>query len=300
MQDLLSFILRMLLDQRGEVGDDDDSDDSKSNDDDPVVIDVDDLQDDDDDSDDDDKGDDDDPDDKGDDSKVKDLEDQLAQQKETLAAQDKKLKETNRIFYGLRKKQDKQDKEDNKGKSKLTTDQLEEMVQEHSDDPKAMVQIMQKIADQSLDDKAEVFAETAEVTARKKELESLLVTTWPDVHNEGSEQFADIQNAKEFLHVTDHPLGDYLAAAGIEAFRLQDRLEAAKQEGRELALKENTEKKRKEDIKKNSLETGTKKVSIKELSSDHQATAKQLGLTKSKSGMKIYAQLLKKPATVEV
>ena len=78
---------------------------------------------------------------------------------------------------------------------------------------------------------------------------------------------------------------------------MTDKLEAAKQEGRELALKEKTEKKRKEKIKENSLETGKKKVSINELPSDYQSTAKQLNL--SKSATKIYAQLLKKPETVE-
>ena len=301
MKYLLSFMLRMFLDQRGEAGDSDDvvddinEDIAEVEDDDIINIDPDELEEDDDPGNKPDNN----PDDQGDDNKVKDLEAQVAKQAETLEAQDKKLKETNRIFYGLRKKYDKLDKKD--GETRLTDDQLETVLAENQDDPKALIQIIKQVSSQISEDKTQALAKASEVTARKRELEDLLVSMWPDVHNEGSEQYTDIQNAKEFLHVTDHPLGNYLAAAGIDALRLTEKLEAAKQEGRELALKEKTEKKRKEEIKLNSLESGKKRGSLKGLPTGYKSTAKQLNL--SPSAQKIMAQIVKngkEPATVEV
>jgi len=303
MKHLLSFILMKLKDQRGEAGDKDDSNtddvldvddvikDDDLEDDDVINIDPDALEDDDDD--------DDDPDDKGEDQRMKDLEAKLETQEKLLADQDKKLKENNRIFYGLRKKE-KEAKGDDKSES-LTDAQLESLIEENQDNPKAMLQIMKQVSTQTATGKAEDAVKTIELSQRKKELDGHLITTWPDANDEGSQTHADIQNAKEFLHVTDHPLGDFIGAAGKLYLELPTMLENARREERDKILKGTTEKKRKESIKENSLDTSKKKVSSKGMSADYQATAKQLKL--SPSATKIMAQIVnenKKSATVEV
>lgn len=221
--------------------------------------------------------------------------------KAELAKKDEEIKTMNRNFYGLRKKlKSMEAKGDDKSES-LTDAQLESLIEENQDNPKAMLQIMKQVSTQTATGKAEDAVKTIELSQRKKELDGHLITTWPDANDEGSQTHADIQNAKEFLHVTDHPLGDFIGAAGKLYLELPTMLENARREERDKILKGTTEKKRKESIKENSLDTSKKKVSSKGMSADYQATAKQLKL--SPSATKIMAQIVnenKKSATVEV
>ena len=299
MKHLLSFILMKLKDQRGEVGDEDDSSsdevldvDDVIKDDDVINIDPDALEDDDDD----------------------DEAERLAQEekdkaekqpkidfKAELAKKDEEIKTMNRNFYGLRKKLKSMEAKDEDKSESLTDAQLESLIEENQDNPKAMLQIMKQVSTQAATGEAESAVKTVELSQRKKELDGHLVTTWPDANDEGSQTHADIQNAKEFLHVTDHPLGDFIGAAGKLFTELPTMLENARREERDKIMKGTTEKKRKESIKKNSLETGTKKVSAKGMSETYQATAKQMKLSPSQA--KIMAQIVnenKQSATVEV
>ena len=235
------------------------------------------------------------------DQKVKDLEAKLLKQEETLKEQDEKLKESNRNFYGLRKKLKGLEPKDDDKEEQFTDVQLKDMLEEHRDDPQVMLQIMKQVSKQASKSDAEAYTEAAEVSQRKKELDTHVLSTWPDIHNEGSQTHQDIEHAKEFLHVTDHPLGDFIGGAGMVYLQLDQMLEDARKDEREKILKTTTEEKRKESIKGNSLETGKKKGGSKGLSAEYRSTAKQLNLSKSAS--KIYAEILKKgkqPAIVEV
>ena len=299
MQHLLTFILRMLANQRGEVGDDDDSDSDNDtlDDDDVIEIDPNDLGDDDDDDDDDSS----DGDDDSSDDNTPDFKAELAKSRDLLKKQDKTIKENNRNFYNMRKKFEKLEADSSKDKDTQFTDtQLKNMIEENQDDPGVMLQIMKHVSKQvaSGEAKGEVIA--SEIAQRKKEMDDYLLLNYPDAYTEGSKDHQSIQQAKDYLHLNDHPLADTLAAAVTAFLQQPDLLEAARKEGRESAAQVETN--RKKSIKENSLETGKKKVVAASLPSDHAAMAKQLGLT-TKKQIALYKQLLNKgknTAAVEV
>ena len=295
MRNLLSFILMKLRDQRGEVGEDEDSSEEEvleveDIEDDVINIDPDDLE----------------EEEEEEEVVEKKAEDnaeitkELESLKAEIAKRDEQIKESNRNFYGLRKKLKGLEVKSDDTEEQFTDAQLKDMLEEHRDDPQVMLQIMKQVSKQASKTDAEAYTQAAEVSQRKKELETHLVSTWPDVHNEGSQTHQDIEHAKEFLHVTDHPLGDFIGGAGMVYLQLDQMLEDARKEEREKILKDTTEVKRKKSIKENSLETGKKKGDSKGLSSKYRSTAKQLNLTKSQAA--IYAKLLgndKQSATVE-
>ena len=293
MRDLLSFILMKLRDQRGEVGEEEDSSEEEvleveDVEDDVVNINPDELEEDE------------------DEEEEESAEDnaEINKKIETLEAEiakrDEQIKESNRNFYGLRKKLKGLETKSDDTEEQFTDAQLKDMIEEHRDDPNVMLQIMKQVSKQASKTDAEAYTQAAEVSQRKKELEEHLISTWPDAHNEGSQTYQDLEHAKEFLHVADHPLGDFIGGAGMVYLQLDQMLEAARKEEREKILKGTTEEKRKASIKENSLEAGKKRGDIKGLSKDYRSTAKQLNLSKSQTA--IYAKLLGtgKSATVEV
>jgi len=192
------------------------------------------------------------------------------------------------------------EKGDAKEEAQFTDAQLLGMIEEHQDDPSVMLQIMKQVSKQTAGNEAETKLLAAEMTQRKKEMDSYLTATWPDIHDEGSENYQNVQSAKEMMNVAEHPLGDFLGAASMMFMQMPQMLENAKKEAREEALKGNTEIKRKQNIKANSLEQGKKKESSSVQNSNFNANVKQFGMNKSTA--KIYAQILKDsaPATVEV
>ncbi len=297
MRHLFSFMLKMLLDQRGEVGESEDvaevADDSQETDDENVIEINPELLEEDEDEDDDEGN-------QDDQEKTKKEESKRDEDlKAELAKRDEQIKEMNRNFYGLRKKFDKLNKKKTE-ETGLTDEELEDLIEANQDDPKAMLKIMKQVSQQAASSNANNAVKTVEISQRRKELDEHLLSTWPDARTEGSETHTDIENAKEFFYVTDHPLGDFLGAAGRLYVKLPEMLENARKEGRENALKTKAEENRKTTIKANSLDTGAKKTSAK-VSGKHLAAAKQLGLTESAT--KIMAQIVnqnKKNASVEV
>ena len=295
MRDFLSFILIKLKDQRGEAGEDieevEEVEETIDEDDDVVEINPDDLLEDDDD-----------PEEPGEDETDdgEALAAQLKERDDKLAKQEKKIKEMNRSFYGMRKElksmKDVKESQD----TTFTDEQLRGIIDKNRDDPDVMLQIMKQVAKQTGGDAAKGQVDAANISTRRKELDLPLTKTWPDAHDEGSEDHASLQEAKDYFYLTDHPLGDFLAGAGTALMQMDDVLEKTKKEARKTAL--NVESKRKKIIKGNSLQVPKNKDSkLKALSKDSQAVAKQIGL--SPSATKIYETLLqpgKNNATVEV
>ena len=284
MKHLIAFILRMLLDQRGEVGDDIE----EIADDDVIEIDPDEPEDE--------EPEDDEP--EPDKEPEKDFEAELAKKDELLKKQDETIKEHNRNLYGLRKKFKALETKTADKDTVFTDDQLKKMIEEHQDDPAVMLQIMKHVSKQTAGDETKSQVSAMELSNRKKDLDGYLTTHYPDAFNEGSQDHQDLQKAKEYLGLLDHPLGDYLAGSATVALQMPDMLENAKKEAKESAIK--VEENRKKSIKETNLESGKKKSKGVKLSDNHLAVAKQLGL--SKSATRYYKEMLNntKPATVEV
>ena len=219
--------------------------------------------------------------------------------KAELAKKDEEIKKMNRNFYGLRTKMKAIEAKAADKDTKFTRDQLKEMLDENRDDPDVVLNIIEHVAKQISGDEAKTHVDAAELSKTKNDLDGYLTASWPDAHVEGSKDHQDIQKAKDALHLNDHPLSDYLAAAATMLPQMPDIIDDAKKEARESAL--TAEDNRKKNIKQNSLESGKAKIVSVKPSGSIIATAKQMGLTKRQA--KIHAELCSKKdktATVEV
>lgn len=300
MRDFLAFMLRMFLDQRGEVGNDDSVEEVQDEDiieeEDVVVIDPDEAEEDEDSDKESDKKKDKEPDEK---SEQIDLKAELDKRDSKLKEYEKQIKDNNRNFYNMRKKFEALEKKAVEKDVQFSDEQIKTMLDEHSNDPDAMLSIIRHVAKQEATSEAKSQVDATEISKRKKEMDDYLITTFPDVHSEGSKDHKDIQNAKKYLHLEDHPLGDSLAAMATMGLQLPDLIEDAKKEARESALK--LESNRKKSIKETKVADSKKKVVSTEGTKDQLAVAKQMGL--SKSATKHYLKLVNpknKSASVEV
>ena len=287
MKEFLTFILMKLRDQRGEVGEETPEEEiaDELEEEDVVVIDPDDLEEDDD------------PEKEPEPEKDPEPEKEPEVDfKAELAKKDEEIKTMNRNFYGLRKKFKAIEAKSADKDVKFTDEQLKEMLDEHQDDPAVMLQIMKHVSAQTSNDAAKAHVDAADISKRKKEMDDYLLASWPDAFVEGSKDQKDIQQAKDFMHLNEHPLGDALAGAMTMFLQMPDMLENAKKEAREGAIK--VEDNRKKTIKQNSLESGKAKNAPGQPSNNALAVAKQMGL--SKSATKVYLKLRKNAnATVE-
>ncbi len=291
----LAFVLRTVMNQRGEVAEDladeiDENDELLEEEDEDVIeINPDELDDEDDDEDD--------PEEHENEDLVK-----AREENETLKAsldkRDEEIKKANRNFYGLRKKFESYEAKANEKESKFTDDQIKGLLAEHQDDPNMLFQIMKTISKQEAGSEAKIQVDAANMTQRKGDMDTALLSTWPKAYEDGSEDNQSIQQAKDYFYLQDHPLGDFLAGAATSLMQMDKTLEDTKKEAREKALK--VEKNRKKAIKQTSLGSVKRGSGKDALPSKYNSAAKQLNLTKSQAA--IYKQLVAKGenATVEV
>jgi len=293
-------MLRMLFDQRGEVGDDDpvddleieDIDDDDYEDEEIIEINPDELE-----QEDDPEEEDPEPPENEDLVKAREENETL---KKALEKRDEEIKKANRNFYGLRKKFESYEAKAKADKdTKFTDDQIKGLLAQHQDDPDMLFQIFRTMSRQEAGNEAKIQIDAANMAQRRKEMDDCLISNWPNVYDEGSEDHQSIQDAKEYFYLKDHPLGDFLAGAATSLMQMDETLENTKKEAREAALK--IENNRKKKIKETSLKTGKKPSKKAALSGDQLAIPKQLGL--SKNATKIYNEMMKnsnQSATVEV
>jgi len=214
------------------------------------------------------------------------------------------IKNLNAGAYKMRKALEAKDTKDGDEDSKFTDAQLLGMMNEHKDDPAVMLQIMKHISKESGKKSEENAVDAAEIATTKKQVDSFITKNWPEINEDGSDLRRDVDEAKKMLRIEDHPYSDYLGIAAALVTNLPDMIAAAEERGKSAKIKDKNETNRKQGIKDNKLSSkGKKKGAEVKLPAQAQATAKQLGLTKSQ--VKIYKQMLgtdkgKQPITVEV
>ena len=215
------------------------------------------------------------------------------------------IKNLNAGAYKMRKaleaKETDKDKDDD---GQFTDAQLLGMMNEHQDDPAVMLQIIKHISKESGKKSTEKAVDATEIASTKKQVDSFITQNWPEINEEGSDLRKDVDEAKKMLRIEDHPYSDYLGIAAALVTNLPDMITAAEERGKSAQIKDKNETNRKQSIKDNKLSNKGKKTGAEvKLPAQAQATAKQLGLTKSQ--IKIYKQMLgpekgKQPITVEV
>jgi len=213
--------------------------------------------------------------------KFEDLQKQFTEQSETLKTLNEQLlerdKEINRIAYQLRttKKETKTEEP-----AEFTDAQLQGLLEEHKEDPAAMLQIMKLVTQQAVKKGSQETLDTVEISNTKKEMDSFLNKTYPDLAEESSDFRRDVDNTKSYLGMNDHPYGDFFAVGTMVLNNLEDIIKHAREEGKNEALKGTAEGKRKQSINANSLSAVTgKKTTSTVASSRYHETAKKLGLS---------------------
>ncbi len=187
--------------------------------------------------------------------------------------------------------------EERQSKKKAKTEPDEEVLddatilkimEQHEGDNATLLNVFKYIAKQQATGiKKDVFSE-AEVMNRKKQADALLRERVPDFDVEGTEVNEQLGKIKEAIGLSDHPLGDFLAA-GVAAFTQAPKIrDYWYEKGKQEALAEGG---RKKDIQDGKLEKGSGKTGVG--NSPPKATTaniKQMGLTDRQA--KIYERLL--------
>lgn len=282
------FIISLIQDQRGEVGDKD-ADDSAPDDDNGGD---DGTGDDDDDTDDiviepeDDKSDDDG--DKLTPEQVKELQVEIADfkkgkedlEKEVQTLRDKKT-ELNTALHQARqaKKTDKADDAD----SVLTESQLKQILEDNPDDTDAQFKVLKYLSQQVAKGVSADSINAAEVAKNKQHFETFLTGRYPDINVPDSAIRKEVDQTKTFLDLNDHPYGDYFAVACSVLDQLPEILKDAYEDGKKGKARLDTEDARTESINKGKLPVSKKGQSSDSpgLTKEQAETFKQMGLSKS-------------------
>ena len=212
------------------------------------------------------------------------------------AEKEKAEKDRDRVFYKSRKYDEliaKQSEKKEKKEPEFTDAQLLDLIETHREDPAVMLQIMKQVSKQQSGVTAESKIKSQEIKAKKQNIDTFLATNYGRFIDDGTPEYQDVQKAKEFLHLDDHPLSDFLAIASMQLSQLPNIIEQAKKQAVEEALKKNGEASRKKAIKESS--TGDSKPTKKVVATDddtsqYLATAKQMGLDKEQT--KKYLQMV--------
>ena len=213
------------------------------------------------------------------------------------AEKEKAEKDRDRAFYNLRNAKKSEKKESKE--PEFTDAQLLDLIETHREDPAVMLQIMKQVSKQQSGEMADTKIKSQELKAKKQQIDGFLTQNYGPYMDDGNPVSQELKKAKEFFHINDHPLGDYLAVAAMELANLPVTVEAVKKQAVEEALKKNGETSRKKAIKESS--TGTSKPKSKvEPSPDNDnesrwlANAKQFNFDKKQT--ESYIKMMKSAA----
>lgn len=181
----------------------------------------------------------------------------------------------------------------------LTEDQLLKILQDNEGDPQTMLNIVKYQAEQAAKKVSGDVLSDAETKKKGKEANSVLKKMYPSLDDDSSEMRTAVDETKSYYGLDGHPLGDYFAT-GVQVLNaLPSLIEAAERRGKDAALKDNADVKRKESIKDNLTPKGGKKTPPGAgLTMSQKEAADQLNLTPGQ--LKTYKQIVGKTATVQV
>ncbi len=223
--------------------------------------------------------------------RVADLETSLKESTTNAKAKDDHINDLNRGISSIRREL-KAAKTENADKDVEFSDaQLLSMLEEHKDDPAVQLQIMKQIGSQAAKGSKTDAVNEVEVAGNKREMDAILLKTYPDMNKEGSEMRADVDSVKAKLGITDHPYGNFFATGAMILQNFDGIIAAAKEAGKTEALKAKGEENRKKGIKSSALSsTGGKKTTQTELSQKVKNNIKEIGL--NPRAAKIYAKMV--------
>jgi len=234
--------------------------------------------------------------------KDKETEEDVKKLRSDIEAFKEKEKEWKRREYQGRKDREEKGLETDKDAKPLTDAQLTKLLEtaESEGDTHVKLNVLKYLAEQVSEGKVKKAVNASEMGRKAGELNAKLEKTFPGIADPTSDMRIDIDKTKEELGIADHPYGD-MFAVGFRLFEDMDELlEASYEAGKEGALKDTVDKKRKELIKDKSLPISKKsRKEIEGLKPSYVETANQMDLTPGQ--LKYYKKLAgKKPRTVSV
>lgn len=210
------------------------------------------------------------------------------------AENEKAKKDRDRAFYNLRNAKKTEKKESKE--PEFSDAQLLDLLEQHSDDKPVMLQIIKQVAKQQSGDMADAKIKGQEIKQKKATIDNFVLQNYSTFVTDDTPEHQELQKAKAFMHIEDHPLGDYLAIAALELAGLPKTIEQVRKSAVEEALKKNGEAGRKKAVKETSMGDSKPKKKIVESDDDNSesrflATAKQMGLNKEQT--KTYLKMVK-------
>lgn len=205
-----------------------------------------------------------------------------------------KDKEINRLGYALRTAN--KEKVETKGDSEQFTDaQLLAIMNEHKEDPTVLLQVMKEVSKANGKDIEESVGRSADIKTKLVGQTTFLEQSFPDVLKEGTEAAEMVEKARDYMHLKDHPFGDWLAVATYNLQNMPQIIEKAKAEAKAEALGKTADDTRKQKIKTNTPGSSGKSNGAKTpaLSKTQNETARML-FPKNKKLQEKYAGMLGK------
>lgn len=186
----------------------------------------------------------------------------------------------------------KKTKTDDGEAEELTEAQLRELMKAHHDDPDALFNIVQYMSRQAAKKEKKAAISETEISARRKELESLVSQRHPDFLDSESELRKQSDKLRGQLNLDDHPYGDFLALGANTYLALPEIMKAVYAKGKEDAVKEAAEANREKGVAGAKLtpKGGGNTSGNAKMPKDIGAVAKQLGMSASQA--KIYQRLV--------
>jgi len=226
-----------------------------------------------------------------DDSQDEDLRKELEDYKSQLEQKRVEIAKLNSGAYKMRNeiKALKGKKEED---TTFTDAQITKILDEHRDDPAVLLQVFKQVAKQQTAGVKDDVVTATEIAQTKANLDNFLHDNWPELSDEKSQEFSQLQQAKQWMKIDDHPYGDFLSLGAVMLQRMPEMIEQAKKDGRAEALKEKSDSVRKKNVKGTKL-SGKGKMSGKVVVTDEiKTTAAEIGITDKKQ-LALYAKILK-------
>lgn len=220
------------------------------------------------------------------DKKLKEYERKLARLEEDKGNLKKALHEA-------RQERKSKKKEEDDGETVLTDQQVLAILEEHKDDPKVMLNAIKYLAKQEAKGIKKDTLNESEIRAKKADIDKFLAQRYPQLNEEGSDVRVGVDKAKEALNLADHPFADYLAVGAGVLNQLPDICKHWFEEGKKAALDGKADEARKQQIKDGNLTPGKGNKDFDKgkgdtgLTPQQLETAKRLGFT-TKAQLKLY------------
>jgi len=187
-----------------------------------------------------------------------------------------------------------------KEESPLTDEQLLKILEDSEGDNQTILNVVKYQAEQAAKKASGDAFSNAEMKKKSAEANSVLKKMYPSIDDAASEMRTAVDETKAYYGLDGNPFGDYFAT-GIQILNaLPNLIEAAEKRGKEAALKDKADVRRKESIKDNKppLKGGKRSSPDAGLSESQREATKQLNLTPGQ--LKTYRQIVGKTAVVQV